>query len=171
MIDRLLRCFSDNCSAFSFVTKSRNRHSLIFLAKLCVTILLSIHVSVLANAQTNEWTWMAGSISNAALGTYGTLGSPAPANNPGGRSQFVTWTDSKGNLWLFGGLGLDSVGNAGYLNDLWEFSPSTNEWAWIAGTATLPSSNVGAGTYGTLGAPSAGNIPSGRMYAVTAVRL
>ncbi|MGP8259887.1 MAG: kelch repeat-containing protein [Acidobacteriaceae bacterium] len=31
--------------------------------------------------------------------------------------------DSKGNLWLLGGYGSDSVGALGYLNDLWEFQP------------------------------------------------
>ncbi len=96
------------------------------------------------------------------------MGSPAPGNAPGGRQQPVTWTDSKGNLWLFGGDGFDSVGNPGYLNDLWEFSPSTNQWTWIAGSNKLGGAATGApGVYGTLGTPAAGNIPSGRAAAVS----
>jgi antitoxin ParD1/3/4 len=38
-----------------------------------------------------------------------------------------------GNLWQFGGSGNDSsVLNYGSLDDLWEYNPSTGEWAWIA---------------------------------------
>ena len=47
------------------------------------------------------------------------------------------WTDSRGNLWLFGGEGYDSIGARGYLNDLWEFNPSTNEWTWVSGSSTM----------------------------------
>ena len=36
-----------------------------------------------------------------------------------------TWIDSSGNLWLFGGYGYDSTGQLGYLNDLWQYDPST----------------------------------------------
>ena len=59
-------------------------------------------------------------------GVYGTLGTPAAGNIPGGRDGAATWTDSSGNLWLFGGFGFDANGTMGYLNDLWEFNPSTN---------------------------------------------
>jgi hypothetical protein len=31
--------------------------------------------------------------------------------------------DASGNFWLFGGLGMDSTGTLGYLNDLWKFEP------------------------------------------------
>jgi hypothetical protein len=56
-----------------------------------------------AAAQTNEWTWMGGS-STVAIGdagapaVYGTLGTPATGNIPGGREQVVTWIDSAGKL-------------------------------------------------------------------------
>ena len=46
-----------------------------------------------------------------------------------------SWTDSSGNLWLFGGYGVDANGLESGLNDLWEFNPSTNEWAWMGGAA------------------------------------
>ena len=36
-------------------------------------------------------------------GVYGTQGIAAASNVPGGRENAVSWTDSKGNLWLFGG--------------------------------------------------------------------
>ncbi len=147
------------------------------LIRLLVVLVLGLLAPV-AFAQTapNEWTWMGGSntiptCSNTgncgASGVYGTLGSPAAGNNPGGRSSAASWTDKSGNFWLFGGAGQGSVGNAGYLNDLWEFSPSSNEWTWMGGSNTIPTcSNAGncgaSGVYGTLGVPAAGNIPGGR---------
>ena len=49
---------------------------------------------------------------------------PVPATFPDrGRNKLAGWVDSSGNLWLFGGLGFDSNGSPGYLNDLWEFQP------------------------------------------------
>jgi N-acetylneuraminic acid mutarotase len=130
-------------------------------------------LSLPAAAQTsapNEWTWMGGSstVSNGGQpGVFGTLGTPAAGNIPGSRIGAASWTDSSGNLWLFGGLAYDTNGNYGYLNDLWEFNPSTNEWAWMGGSSTFPESCYGciegqSGVYGTLGTPAAGNIPGGR---------
>jgi N-acetylneuraminic acid mutarotase len=104
-------------------------------------------------------------------GTYGALGTPSPDNIPGGRDGAASWTDSSGNLWLFGGLGYDAIGTMGYLNDLWEFNPSTNEWTWINGSSATPPSNGGLsgqpGVYGTLGTPSPENVPGGRYDAAS----
>jgi N-acetylneuraminic acid mutarotase len=77
------------------------------------------------------WTWQSGSSSVGAAqggtggpsGVYGTEGSAAAANTPGGRSSSVSWTDPSGILWLFGGDGLDSTGASGLLNDLWSYTP------------------------------------------------
>jgi len=38
------------------------------------------------------------------LGVYGTLGTRATGNVPGGRYSAVSWTDNGGNLWLFGAV-------------------------------------------------------------------
>jgi len=111
---------------------------------------------------TKEWAWMGGNNSISSHGTYGTLGTPAAGNVPGSRLQATSWTDSKGNLWLFGGFGYDSAGTGGDLNDLWEFDPLTKEWTWIGGRSTSTLSGV----YGTLGVPAAGNVPGGRSNAV-----
>jgi N-acetylneuraminic acid mutarotase len=126
------------------------------------------------NPSTNEWTWMGG---NSTWGTnccgqpgvYGTLGMPATGNSPGGRGSAAMWTDQTGNLWLFGGDGFDASGTPGYLNDLWMFSPSTNEWTWMDGSSTISSTNNGdqVGVYGTLGTPAAKNIPGGRVGETT----
>jgi len=111
-------------------------------------------------------------------GVYGTLGTPAAGNIPGGRDGANGWTDSGGNLWLFGGQGLDASDNWSFLNDLWEFNPSTSEWAWMGGSSTgyympntaniLDGGGYGQpGVWGTLGVPAAGNIPGGSWYATS----
>ena len=88
-----------------------------------------------------EWTWMGGhnkvASSGSWAGVYGKLGTPAAVNIPGSRQLAATWTDNSGNLWLFGGQGFDSKAVIGYLNDLWKFSPSLNEWTWMGGSATI----------------------------------
>lgn len=121
-----------------------------------------------------DWTWMGGSSTlNSLFGTtgvYGTLGTPAPGNIPGGRQYASTWTDGSGHLWLFGGGGVYTNGDLDFLNDLWEFNPSTNEWAWISGSSTITcgASVCGQpGNYGTLGKPAAGNVPGGRQGPVS----
>jgi N-acetylneuraminic acid mutarotase len=120
----------------------------------------------------NEWTWVGGSSGAGQNGLYGTLGTPAPGNIPGGRYGTSSWTDSGGNLWLFGGDGFDAIGNYGYLNDLWKFSPSTNEWTWMGGSSKMICCDTKGGfghpgVYGTLGTPAVGNMPGGRDYALS----
>ena len=60
------------------------------------------------------WTYIAAP-SNSNVGQnnsiYGALGVTGTGNYPGGRQTAVLWADNNGNLWLFGGLGLDSAGN------------------------------------------------------------
>ena len=120
------------------------------------------------NPSTNEWAWMGGSSTGGQPGVYGTLGVAAPGNIPGSRFAAVSWADSSGHLWLLGGAGLDANGTIGDLNDLWQFTPSTNEWAWMGGSSTVPGPSAGQpGVYGTLGVPAPGNIPGGRIYAVS----
>jgi N-acetylneuraminic acid mutarotase len=122
---------------------------------------------------TSEWTWMGGSSSlgpnqSYQPGVYGTLGVPSSANVPGGRGAAMSWTDSSGNAWLFGGERFDPAGYDAYLNDLWEFNPSTNEWAWEGGSDLEPTCEYlgpkcgESGVYGTLQTPAAGNWPGGR---------
>jgi N-acetylneuraminic acid mutarotase len=112
---------------------------------------------------TNAWTWMGGSNVAEEQGTYGTQGTPAPANMPGARDSALSWTDAQGNFWLFGGFGFDSRSNPeGDLNDLWKYDPSTNMWTWMSGSnlADQPAN------YGTLGTAAPGNVPPAREWAV-----
>ena len=70
-----------------------------------------------------DWTWMSGSSTGGARGIYGTLGTADPANVPGARSSSISWINMSGELWLFGGKGLDGANRVGHLNDLWRFVP------------------------------------------------
>jgi len=112
-------------------------------------------VCSLSSAATNIWTWMSGSSYVNAPGTYGTEGAAAAGNTPGARRQAIAWTDATGNFWLFGG---NSVGNVGMLDDLWEYSPSGKQWVWLGGSQSVGA----AASYGTQGAPAAGNTPGAR---------
>lgn len=112
----------------------------------------------------NEWTWMSGPGAPDAPRIWGTLGNPSINDNPGSRNRSAYWTDAAGHFWFFGGYGYDAHGNNAYLNDLWEYMPSTNEWAWMGGDSVAPYGNDSGqpGIYGTRGAPANGNIPGGR---------
>ena len=110
------------------------------------------------NITSNEWTWVSGSKLISQQGTYGAQGTPALTNIPGARQHAVTWTDTSGNLWLFGGSGLDSAGATGDLNDLWKYNITSGEWTWMNG----PNIVNQIGTYGTQGTPALANVPGGR---------
>ena len=114
-----------------------------------------------------QWIWIGGPKTNTNLvmennGNYGMMGMPATSNLPGARDSAFAWTDSSGNLWLFGGFGLDSAGTSGYLNDLWKYTISTNQWTWVGGPkfTNVAQNN---GTYGMLSMPAASNIPGARI--------
>ena len=110
--------------------------------------------------QNREWTWVSGSNLINKNPNYGTLNMPATTNVPGARDSAVGWIDASGNLWLFGGLGNDSTGKIGYLNDLWEYSVSTKEWTWKGGS-NLANQN---GNFGTMNVTVATNVPSARGF-------
>ena len=105
---------------------------------------------------TNQWTWIRGLNGINMDGTYGTIGTPAPSNDPGGRRSSLSWRDYTGNFWLYGGFGLDGNGALSWLNDLWKFTPATNSWTWMKGDSTVNQVAV----YGTLGVPAASNKPA-----------
>jgi N-acetylneuraminic acid mutarotase len=110
---------------------------------------------------TGQWTWMSGGVADNAAGIYGTERTAAASNVPGSRYSASSWIDSTGNLWLFGGVGYDSTGVVGNLNDLWKYSPSTGQWTWITGVVA----DNAAGVYGTQGTAAAGNVPGSRYAA------
>lgn len=113
----------------------------------------------ITNAQ--DWTWMHGLDQINAAPSYGTLGVAHVNNNPGGRHQAVTWTDAQGNLWLFGGQGIDSS-SLGLLNDIWKYNVTSNQWTWMKGDYTVNEQGI----YGTQGIPGATNKPGARRGAI-----
>jgi Galactose oxidase, central domain/Kelch motif len=107
-----------------------------------------------------HWVFVSGGNTNKANqnGIYGTQGTAAAANMPGGRQEAAGWADTSGNLWLFGGEGQDSVGTAfGILNDLWMYNIASGQWTFVIGsnlanqTGAYPSQPV-VGAANTIGA-------------------
>jgi N-acetylneuraminic acid mutarotase len=114
---------------------------------------------------TKLWTWVSGGVGDNVSGVYGSQGVAAASNLPGARYDASSWTDSAGNLWLFGGYGYDSTGALSPLNDLWRFSPSSGQWTWVSG-ANIANAY---GVYGTQGTAAATNAPGARYSASTSV--
>ena len=91
-------------------------------------------------------------------GHYGIQGVFDSLNSPIGFYEACEWTDLNGNFWLFGGQ------NHGHqYNDLWEFKPSINQWAWIKGPGIVDQ----FGIYGTQNIPSQTNNPGVRGFGVS----
>ena len=74
----------------------------------------------------------------------------------------VSWVDKTGNLWLFGGSGIDADGVTGELNELWEFKPAEKTWTWMGGRDTVGPHGGQSGVYGERGVAHSGNSPGGR---------
>jgi len=116
---------------------------------------------------TGPWSWSSGSETNGAAGVYGTRGVAAAGSVPGARASAVSWTDSAGNLWLFGGTYVDANGNLFYLNDLWQYTPSNGLWTWMSGASTAGAAYGTLGNYGVQGVAAASNAPGSRAGAVS----
>jgi Galactose oxidase, central domain len=106
------------------------------------------------------WEWVGGSNQGNSRGVYGTLGVASTSDEPGARDYASAWADAAGNFWLFGGVGYDSTGNPGYLNDLWKFNPTSVTWEWVSGSNTANTNGI----TGTLGVPSTSNTPGSRLF-------
>ncbi len=112
------------------------------------------------NIASGQWTWVAGPNTASPNGVYGTKGTGAAANQPGGRQNGTLWVDVSGNVWLFGGFGFDSAGTGqpqgAILNDLWEFTGG--QWTWVSG------GNIAnqTGVYGSSTVAAAANFPGSR---------
>jgi N-acetylneuraminic acid mutarotase len=126
--------------------------------KIYLKISLAILMSLKLNAQSPLFTWVAGDSVGYKNGIYGTKGVAATTNKPGSRQDYSSWKDNNGDLWLFGGMGLASVGGNNTLNDLWRYTISTNQWTWISGTNT----SNGLSKFGTKGIGSSTNTPGSR---------
>lgn len=111
------------------------------------------------DVNTNLWTYMRGDNLINSGGTYGTTGTAAITNQPGGRHGAGTGKDSSGNFVLFGGEGFPSSGGSGLLNDLWKYSPTDDTWVHLSGDSTRNS----LGVYGLVLVTSTTAKPGGRL--------
>lgn len=102
-----------------------------------------------------EWTWVGGSSTVNAPDDYGTQGVVAATNMPGARDAALSWMDANGNVWLFGGAQA-LTGNP--RNDLWKYSPASNQWTWVGGSNTTDANGV----YGMQGVAAGANMPGAR---------
>lgn len=118
----------------------------------------------------NTWTYVGGSTSALQAGVYGTKGVFSSTNVIGSRQRACSFKDSNGDLWLFGGFGKSSAGNAAYLSDWWKIktcytslvastTPSAN-LVLCSGAATLLSAS-GTGNLGWYSAISGGTYLGG----------
>ena len=84
-----------------------------------------------------SWAYMGGDESWRRYGYFGTQGERSVQNWPSGRVGAAYWTDSQGNLWMFGGT-IQEANNIHALNDLWRFEPPSSAyplgvWTWMSG--------------------------------------
>jgi hypothetical protein len=117
------------------------------------------------STSSGKWTFVSGGVTSTANHN----GSYSGTEIPGGRQEAVGWADKSGNLWLFGGEGLDSVGTPnGILNDLWVYNIAGNQWTFVTGSNMANQT----GTYGaqpfvgptnTIAAAGSVGLPSGTL--------
>ncbi|MCA6364236.1 MAG: gliding motility-associated C-terminal domain-containing protein [Bacteroidetes bacterium] len=105
-----------------------------------------------------QWAWMNG----PGLGSMPN-GNPGPQNvfTPTTLPQSLTehhcgWGDSLGNLWFFGGAGVNVSGAS---DVVWTYDTQLNQWKWVKGN---PGVGYVAPVYGTQNVPSAANTPGTR---------
>jgi hypothetical protein len=108
---------------------------------------------------TGAWTWVAGSSAVNENGHYNKQNVYSANSQPGARFQQALEIDNNGNLWVWGGYGVDAHPDEfSLLNDLWVYNPNNRQWAWANGDSigNQPSSVT------QLNTPAATNTPSGR---------
>ncbi len=108
------------------------------------------------------WTWMSGD-SLIVSGIYGTRGVGAATNRPGSRVSATGAIDANGVLYLYGGNGSSAKYAYVDLSDLWQYTPSTGFWTYLAGDSL----GTAGGLYGIKGVPSSTNFPGARTSAAS----
>ena len=106
-----------------------------------------------------SWTWVAGSDAVNQYGVYGQQGHYSPTNQPGARLGQALEIDNNGIIWVWGGYGIDADPDGfSDMNDLWEYNPTLQQWAWVGGSTlgSQPSS------YTQLNSAAPTNVPSAR---------
>lgn len=114
------------------------------------------------NPGDDSWAWMAGGDILYQPGEYGFPNRGGPETAPGAREHASAMKDDEGRMWLFGGWGIDSEGETGYLNDFWYFDPQTGHWTWVGGVNT----EGRGGEYGAM-QDIGESLPGGRLNAAS----
>jgi len=107
------------------------------------------------NPSSGQWTWISGDNTADPAGVYGTQGTAAASNKPGGRGFVASWVDASGNFWIFGGRGSASSAD---MNDLWKYNPTAAQWTWMSGDNITNTTGV----YGAKGTAAPSNKPGSR---------
>ncbi|MFP3596360.1 T9SS type A sorting domain-containing protein [Chryseobacterium sp. SIMBA_029] len=130
------------------------------------------------NMLTNNWSHVKKTATASTFYNYGTIGVENNTNFPPAVLNPSYWKDNAGNFWMFGGEVKDSEyylsGNVDYrawVNTLWKYNPTTNNWTWMRGknplsyTLNVNSTNsvpFNPGYYGNKNVTSDKNMPSSR---------
>lgn len=111
------------------------------MKKINVSFLLGItlftfhHPSVVAQVLPYKWEKLEhiaskmgeASKSNTPKVTKGSL-DLGSGNHPSPRQGAMLWNDKKGNIYMFGGEGIEETGEVGVFNELWSFNLITQSW-------------------------------------------
>jgi hypothetical protein len=111
------------------------------------------------NFNTEQWTWLNGDSTSNGGAVSGTQGVGSPNNKLRPRSPAAYWSDTAGNLWLFGGAGYNGTQYPAQFNDVQKYNPLTNEWTWMKGD---PLYSGQLGVFGTKGVSSPNNTPGSK---------
>lgn len=119
----------------------------------------------------NIWTLIKGGNSSVVQPpVYGTKGVGSPLNTPGNRQNGASWTDTAGNLWLYGGIFDEYVSPTVFsfvsYGDLWKYNPGSNEWTWMGGDSSTGNFSYFEPVYGTKGVPDVTSRPGSRLTPV-----
>lgn len=121
-------------------------------------------VKVDCRASTGLWAWEGGSQTRDTPTSVVATITIMPTTPPriGARGESAVWATS-GDIWVFGGDGVDDLGVKGPLNDLWRFNAATRTWSVVSGSL----SGRSRGVYGTPGVEADGNVPGARWGAAS----
>ncbi len=106
------------------------------------------------NISSGQWTWVKGSNLPNQVAVTGTATIPSATIFPGGRRHSVVWSDNTDFVYIQGGYGYTTLNYTQELNDVWKYSMSTNQWAWIRGAA-----NEVVASFGTQSVTATSNDP------------
>ncbi len=119
--------------------------------KILSSFLFLLFFYLQAYSQAGEWTWMKGDSTYDSFGNFGAMGVTSPTNKPPGLYAAGFWTDTAGNLWVYGGAAPDTSFygfNGNTMANLWKFNPVLMMWTWMKGPDTSNSPAVFAAAPG-----------------------